>query len=532
MRPSRPIAPPLLTCLCVVSLLRAQADRERDPARTFFSRGAVVEVAIELQPADRQRLRDRPREYVPATLRLDGDKRGWSGVGVKLKGAAGSFREVDERPGFTVNLGKFGGEARLHGLKRFHLNNGRQDASRMCEWVGHEVFAAAGYPAPRVGHARVWLDGEDLGLYVLREGYDKQFLQRVFGHLDGSLYDGGFCKDIDRDLEKDAGSGPDDLSDLAQLRAACADVGDAEDRVRRLRAAVDVDRFLDFMAIEAMLGHWDGYSQNRNNFRLWIAADPAATCFLPHGMDQLYGDADASVLAYPSAIVAKAVQQQPAWRARYRARLKALLPRFKPGPLVSKIKARAAKVKRAMKSLDDDAVREFEGAVRDLTARVAARYRHLQKEVRRPDPKPLAFRGDRPVRLKSWRAAGETDHVALKKRSFGGTPALFVAVTSPGESERRGAYRATVLLGRGRYRFAAEARCRGVRGVGDARGARVMVGDAASEVAAGEQGWTELSCTFEVEDVQQSVELRMELRAADGEAWFRASSPQLQKLPE
>jgi hypothetical protein len=511
------------------SALLAQAPSKSDPARAFFARGSIIDVAIELAPEARQALRDQPRVYVPATLRVDGDKRGWAGVGVKLKGAAGSFREVDERPGFTVNLGKFEGEARLHGLKRFHLNNGRQDASRMCEWVGHEVFAAAGYPAPRVAHARVWLDGEDLGLYVLREGYDDQFLLRVFGHLKGSLYDGGFCKDIDYDLEKDAGEGPDDLSDLAQLRAACAGAG--EDSVEQLGAALDVDRFLDFMAIEAMLGHWDGYSQNRNNFRLWVDEDAAASCFLPHGMDQLYDDADASVLAFPSAIAAKAVQQHPAWRTKYRARLKALLPRLKPRPLVSKIKARASKLKKSMKGLDDAAVRSFDEAIRELTRSIAARYRHLQKEVRAPDPTPLVFRGDRPVRLKTWRAAGETDHVGLKKRSFGGTPALYVGVTSPGESERRGAYRTTVLLARGRYRLSVEARCKGVRAVGEkARGVRLSCGDARSQPIVGDQGWTDLSCTFEVADFQENVELRLELRAGDGEAWFRANSMQLRQL--
>ena len=515
--------------LLLAAILPAQAAEKPDPARAFFARGAVVDVAIALDPADRQRLRDRPREYVEATLRVDGDRQAWAGVGVKLKGAAGSFREVDDRPGFTVNLGKFGGEARLYGLKRFHLNNGRQDESRMSEWVGHEVFAAAGYPAPRVAHARVWLDGEDLGLYVLREGYDKQFLLRVFGHLDGSLYDGGFCKDVDQDLEKDAGGGPDDLSDLAALRDACAGAGD--ESARRLRAALDVERFVDFMAIEAMLGHWDGYCQNRNNFRLWIGRDAASTCFLPHGMDQLYGDADASVLAYPSAIVAKAVQQHPEWRERYRARLKALLPRFKPGPLVAKLRARAAKLKKAMRSLDGDVVRAHERAVRDLTNRIEARYRHLQKEVRAPDPEPLAFRRGRPVRLKTWRAAGETDHVSLKKRSFGGTPALYVEVTEPGDAERRGAYRTTVLLARGRYRLTAQARSKGVRPVGGgARGAQLKVGDARSSALAKDQGWTELRCDFEVEDIQDNVELRLELRAGAGEVWFRSRSLQLEQL--
>lgn len=54
-------------------------------------------------------------------------------VGVKLKGAAGSFRSVDDRPAMTLNFGKATEDQRVFGLRRLHLNNSVQDESRMNE---------------------------------------------------------------------------------------------------------------------------------------------------------------------------------------------------------------------------------------------------------------------------------------------------------------------------------------------------------------------------------------------------------------
>ncbi len=513
----------VLTCLVACGAALAQKPQANpDPAKRFFAKRPVVRVAITLSPQDRQALRDTPREYVPATLAIDGDKKGWPKVGVKLKGAAGSFRKVDDRPGFTINLGKFGGTERLHGLKRFHLNNGKQDDSRLCEWLGCEIFTAAGYPAPRVAHAMVTLDGEVLGLYVLREGFDRQFLQRTLGKTNGTLYDGGFCHDIDDALERDSGDGPRDGSDLDRLRDACAMMN--EGRTAKLESSLNIKAFIDFMALEAMVGHWDGYCQNRNNFRLWCSAELGRSLFFPHGMDQLFGKAHASVLQHPSAIVASAVQQHPNWRKLYRARLKALLPLLKSSLLNKKLKAQGDRLERALKRHDPDQARELSRAVRKLMGKVSARYQNLGKQVRQPEPKALTFRKGKPRKLDDWNPSGETDHIELKKRGS----ALFIGCKSRGEQERRGAYRATVLLERGKYRVTAKVRTDDVEALATGGGGvRLMAGKRAGAAMLGDNKWTDVSCDFEVTKLQSNVDLRLELRGRNGKVWFRISSLQL-----
>src|SRR4051812_4202165 len=76
-----------------------KADAE---AEAFFKAGKVIELVIDLGPKELDALRREPRKYVKATLK-EGDKV-YKDVGVHVKGAAGSFRGIDDKPGLTLNM--------------------------------------------------------------------------------------------------------------------------------------------------------------------------------------------------------------------------------------------------------------------------------------------------------------------------------------------------------------------------------------------------------------------------------------------
>lgn len=504
---------------------------QKDPAAELFA-GTLVRIVIELPPESAESLRREPRTYVPARATVAGQPT-WTSLGIKLKGSAGSFQDLDDRPGFTLDLDRYGEAPEFYGLKKFHLNNGAQDDSLLHEWLGASVFADAGYVAPRVAHAQVTLDGRDLGFYVLRESFDAVFRARCFGETQGNLYDGGFCQDIDAELEKDGGHGPDDRSDLCELLAICEDEDDASRR-DRLAAAVDIDALIDFVALEAMLGHWDGYSLNRNNYRLYFRGGDGLAQFLPHGMDQLFGETDASILRHPPGIVAAAVLADPTWRKQYRARIRALLPWFAADHLTARIDALERRLVPAMRRIDEGAARDHERAVDDLKARVAARSRSLIAQSRAPEPKPLEFRGERPITIKGWNPAGESDGITLRKKSVDGNPSFELACADDGEQV--GAWRTTVLLARGRYRLSAGVRTARLEATAPESdgvshgGAYLAVDDARSERIAGDRRWRSLTCEFEVGEHQREVELALRMRALGGSAWFRIDTLQIVRI--
>src|SRR5262249_28758019 len=148
---------------------------------------------------------------VPVTIR-EGE-RTYTNVAVHLKGSY-TYQDIQQRPSLTLNFDKFGPGQRFHGLQKIHLNNSVQDPSYLSEALAPELFMDLGVPAPRAGHAFVRINGRDVGLYVLVEGWNKQFIRRHFPSAKGNLYDGGSGGDVTKALEVDCGEHPEDRSDL------------------------------------------------------------------------------------------------------------------------------------------------------------------------------------------------------------------------------------------------------------------------------------------------------------------------------
>ncbi len=105
---------------------------------------------------------------------------------------------------------------------------------------------------------------------------------------------------------------------------------------------------------------------------------------------------------------------------------------------------------------------------------------------------------------------------------------MFIGCKSRGKNERRGAYRTTVLLERGKYRLTALVRTDDVEALAKGGGGvRLLAGKNAGGSMLGDNKWTEMSCEFDVAKLQSNVELRLELRGQNGQVWFRISSLQL-----
>ena len=152
---------------------------------------------------------------MPATVREG--TRVYTNVSIRLKGGPGSFRPLEDRPAFTVNFGRLSPGQKFHGLRKLHLNNSVQDSTYLSEKICREMFEAAGVLSPRAGHAVVEFDGRLLGLYVLVEGIDKQFLGRYFKDTKGNLYDGHSQNDVTQRMRTNSGESRKDQAALHAL---------------------------------------------------------------------------------------------------------------------------------------------------------------------------------------------------------------------------------------------------------------------------------------------------------------------------
>lgn len=248
----------------------------------------VVRVDIELDEAAYQALRDSPREWVSGNVVIDGQRR--DDVGIRLKGSA-SFKPIHSKAAFKIDIDRFQPDARLHGMGQFTLNNMVQDHSKVRERLASTAFARFGVPAPRVGYADVFVNGDPYGLYANVEPVDALFIERIApGEGVGVLYEGDFDRDLfqsDIDtFDLDAGS-DEGRAGLERLVAGL-------DRALPLTFDLDVGGVVDleaarvFLAAEQVLGHWDGYGPQRNNYFVWLRPSDGRAVFVPWGTDQIY----------------------------------------------------------------------------------------------------------------------------------------------------------------------------------------------------------------------------------------------------
>ena len=277
----------------------------------LFDPDHLVEIDLTLDPEDWEALRGQTRTlydlflgpeclaapfpspftYFPADLVVDDEA--VAEVGLRKKGLLGSLST--DRPSLKIKTDAYVDDQLLeNGTERITLNNGNQDPGRLNACLGYGVFAAAGLAAPRCNFAHVTVNGEDLGVYVHVEAVKRDFLRRHFDSAGGDLYEGTLSDFADGWLGTFEAKTDDTDPDKAPLHALAAALDQPDDQLlAALDPLLDLDRFVRFWATESLLGHWDGYGGNTNNY--FVYRDPSGDriSFLPWGADALFEDPDA-----------------------------------------------------------------------------------------------------------------------------------------------------------------------------------------------------------------------------------------------
>jgi len=515
--------------------------RKQDASDEFFNGGNIPHIRIEITRSNLNALRRNEREYVPCTVREGSNV--WEEVGIHKKGAAGSNRDLNEKPALTLNFDKFVDRQKFHGLDKFHLNNSVQDNSLLCEAICAKLFLDAGIPASRVTHARVEFNGRDLGMYVLKEGFDKTFLKRHFRNPNGNLYDGGFLRDIDSALERDSGTG--DVKNQADLKALVVAAKDPDPvgRFSRLEELLDLDRFLDFLALEIMTWHWDGYYMKRNNYRVYHDPDTGKLHFFPHGMDQMFWRPDGPI--FPpnerDGLVSRGLIDTPEGRLRYRQHMAILLTNvFTADRLTNHIALLQSRLQPALHGISAEAARNQANEAVKIRSAVLNRIKNLDRQLNQPPPKPIRFDAEGIAALTKWEVP---DTVSALGATFDrptdseGRKTLHIVVEKPGQ-RCIGSWRARVMLDAGTYVLEGRARTAGVKPLENEAGTPKGAGAGLRQSLArqprknqltGDTGWTMLEHEFTVTAGPDEIPLICELRALEGEAWFDLESLKLRK---
>ena len=499
-----------LFAFCATQLNEAKSETNAEPA-DIFSTGYVGRLAIEIPAEGIASLRQSPRRFVSATVKEGAIT--YTNVAVHLKGRVGSFRSIDQNPSLTLNFAKFATGQTFHGFKKIHLNNSVQDGTFLQEKVSRDLFLAAGVPTPRAAHAVVQLNGSRPRLCVLIEGVNKQFLKRHFKSAKGTLYDGGFTREITSRLHVNTGENPRNQSGrIALVRAASEP--DLDARLQALEKVLDVDRFLSFLAMEIMIAHWDGYALNVNNYRIYHDPDSDKMVFIPHGTDQVFHNTSMRTRPEMRGLVAHAAMEIPELRKRYLDRMRSLLTN------VFVLERVTGDVMRTAERLRPFARGGNAEGVASLCRRIAQRHRFLENELAVRGLR-LAFSPEGVAPLPDWKPISHRGSPELERVDQG----RFLCILANEDSVA--SWRTAVRLDPGQYRFAGRVQAADLEVPSeDTKGGvtlRISRQIPPRRITA-DCDWTTLNCDFEVLDESSPVELICEFRGLKGQVCFDRQS--------
>jgi hypothetical protein len=485
--------------------------------------GIVPKLELTISKEGIDKLTKDPRDYVTLTIKEPGGAT-LEKCAVKLKGSAGSFRQItEERPGFSIRTAKTKKHQEYRGLTKFQLNNCAQDGTMLLEMTAGEMARRAGVPASRCTNAYVVLNGKPLGTYVLKEGFNAEFLSYFFKDTSGHLYDGGFCKPVSLDLEVDQGD-PDEKTRLTELVGAAHDNNPAMRRAR-VERILDVDAYYRHLAVEQILSHWDGYSFNTNNYRLYEDPVGGKFHFILHGMDQVFGDDRWYVFRRPSSDQFGLFNEH-AQRERYRTQFFAVYEKaFRSVDWSRRVLELAANTKAKLTPIDAEEAKRFDSRGKEAAERVKRRLEAIRLQLE--DAAQLRSIGGK-ASLAKYAWGRSTDKGDTEEKDYEGRPCMQLKV-GPGKG---GEFRLDLTTGPGRYRLSALVKTVGIVAGKEEKekGLRLRLdGLAGAPALTGSNSWRTMNLEFSVAETDPA--LLLELRAAAGEAWIDRNSLTLTRIP-
>ena len=232
------------------------------------------------------------KKYKVNGLTLNGSNLG--GATLSKKGYMGSLSAA--KPSFKLkDVSK--------NIDEIVLNSDRQDPSHIKQCLAYFFFDRAGLPTPKCQLAEVSIQAgghtQNLGLYTMVESPKTAY--ETIGGQSGILVEGTHADFSDSGRNrfeiktKDSGNDKAKIKNLISEVTAILKTPPSSAGYEQLANLIDLESFYKFWATEALIGHWDGYANNMNNFMFFVPSKEGGLGkikFLPWGTDGTFVKTD------------------------------------------------------------------------------------------------------------------------------------------------------------------------------------------------------------------------------------------------
>lgn len=289
-----------------IGLTTAYAQPTSPDYNRIFDDSRIASVFIEISTSDLDRLFGNTSSDVERVARFiydDGSMRTViDSVGFRLRG---NTSRAARKKSFKVSFNSFIRGQRFEGLEKLNLNGEHNDPTLIRSKLSWDIFGAMGVPSSRANHVRLYINDTYYGLYANIEHIDEHFLESRFGSSDGFLYKCLWPANLaylgdDPTLyhPRTSERRPYDLKlrdsddegyhDLAHFIDVLNNTPDA-DFEAAVEEVFEVNGFLKWMAVNVIVGMWDDYWFNQNNYYLYSDPRTGRFHFIPFDYDNTFG---------------------------------------------------------------------------------------------------------------------------------------------------------------------------------------------------------------------------------------------------
>ena len=240
--------------------------------------------------------------YVPATVTCGGAV--YPNAGARYRGNASiTIIPEDGKKPFKLDFDRFEDGQNFHGFSKLNFINCFRDPSMLRDKLAYDLYNRVGVPAPRAAFANVTLSlqekpVEPLGFFVVVEQVNAPFLEKHFGNADGLLIKFEITNDLEyrgddwQEYERDCELKSDNKADTKHLVKFLKFLYESSDEefAKKIEDKINIDRFLAWLAVDALLVDLDSYAGLGHNWYMYYNTDSRRFEFIPWDVNESFGN--------------------------------------------------------------------------------------------------------------------------------------------------------------------------------------------------------------------------------------------------
>ena len=363
---------------------------------------------------------------VPADLIVDGHT--YPDVGVHFRGTSSYFTVNSEKKSFNIAVDYSEDGQRLYGYKTLNLLNGHVDASFLREVLYNQISRTY-IPAMKTNFVKLVINGENWGVYINLQQYNKDFLDEWFNTREGVRWKVGPGRGGALTY---AGTDPETYQETYQLKTSNVEnpwedlialtkmldetTSDAE-LAKNLPSILNIDQVLWQLAVSNVFMDDDGYIHKGGDYTIYQDVN-GRFHLIPHDNNESirpvrstrggpgggwsWGELTNGMLSpvthedNPARPLIHRLLSNPQWRARYLAHVRTVVNEWLDWEMMGPIVAEYMALIDAEVQQDDKKLYSYEefanNSAPDLKNFVTTRREYLlnHPELKRPMPQILS----------------------------------------------------------------------------------------------------------------------------------------------